>query len=482
MCAIEAHEGGLVSFVLVQFVVASMPILHCAYRARRAIAPVALFLILAGLAPAHAQEANPSGPESPGPIEDVSPFAFHAQTTYVWQRKPAFNAAYSGDNSLGSQRDKSYSWTATLDLGLKLWRGAEFHFNPEVVQGVAFSGLHGLGGLTNGELAKVSGPNPTVFRARAFLRQTWGFGGGEEQVDADFNQFAGTVDKRRLVLTAGNMPVLDIFNAVEYAHDPRTQFLNWSFLTHGSFDYAADARGYDWGLALEYYYDDWAFRIGRFLQPIESNGLELDTRFMEHYGDQLEVERRYTLSGQEGKIRLLLWRNKAKMGRFNDAIALANTTGDTPDVGAVRSEHAKVGVGLSFEQKVGEDLGLFTRLDWSDDKTETYAFTEVGRSVSFGGILTGQRWARPQDSLGLAFAINMLGSAHRDYLADGGLGAFLGDGALNYGKEQIVEVFYSFQPVKHLWVSPDFQYIKNPGYNRDRGPVKVYGVRFHAEM
>lgn len=475
------------SFVLVQFFLASLPVLRGAYAARRTIAPVVMLLLLTGIA--RAQPVNPdvqpdaaTGHDSPAPASEPDRFAVHGQTTYVWQRMPTFNAAYSGDNSLGPQREKSYSWTATLDLGMRLWKGAEFHLNPEVVQGVAFSGLHGLGGLSNGELAKVSGPNPTVFRARAFLRQTWGLGGGEEPVEADFNQFGGSVDKRRIVLTAGNMPVLDIFNSVEYAHDPRTQFLNWSFLTHGSFDYPADARGYDWGIALEYYYDDWAVRIGRFLQPIESNGLELDTRFMQHYGDMIELERRYELSGQPGKVRLLVWRNKAKMGAFRDAMALADTTGNTPDVGAVRREHAKVGVGLSIEQKVSDELGLFARVDWSDDKTETYAFTEVGRSVSFGGILTGQRWGRPEDALGVAVAINMLGSAHRDYLAAGGLGAFLGDGALNYGKEQLVEVFYSLQLVKHLWISPDFQYIRNPGYNRDRGPVKIYGARFHAEF
>ncbi|GAB7540767.1 hypothetical protein CS8_004300 [Cupriavidus sp. 8B] len=225
-----------------------------------------------------------------------------------------------------------------------------------------------------------------MFRARAFPRQTWGLGGGEEKVEADFNQLATTVDKRRVVLTAGNVPVLDIFNAVEYAHDPRMLFLIWSFMTHGSFDYAADARGYNWGIALEYIDDDWAVRIGRFLQPIESNGLPLDTRFLQHYGDQIDLEKGYRLFGQEGKARLLLWRNKAKMGNFRDAIAFGNANRSTPGVGDVRREHAKVGVGLSFEQKVGQDLGLFARADWSDDKTDTYAFTEVGRSVSFGGI------------------------------------------------------------------------------------------------
>jgi len=475
--------------MLIQFSVAAIPYLRATPWFSRLLPLLALLLVtVLGAGRAQAQVAGPApdaaeeSVQAPPIAPEGERYAVHGQTTYVWQRKPAFDAAYSGDNSLGTARDKSYSWTVTLDLGLRLWQGAEFHLNPEMVQGVAFSGLHGLGGLSNGELAKVTGANPTVYRARAFLRQTWGLGGGEEQVEADFNQLATTVDKRRVVLTAGNMPVLDIFDAVEYAHDPRTQFLNWSFMAHTSFDYPADARGYDWGLALEYIDDGWAVRIGRFLQPLESNGLELDTRFLQHYGDMLELEKEYALAGQPGKARLLLWRNKARMGAFNDAIAFGAANGTTPDVGDVRREHAKVGAGLSFEQKAGEDLGLFARLNWSDDRTETYAFTEVGRSVSGGGVLSGRRWGRPQDVLGIAAAINMLGGAHRAYLASGGQGAFLGDGALNYGSERILEVFYSFQPVKHLWISPDFQFIRNPGYNRDRGPVKIYGARFHSEF
>jgi len=196
----------------------------------------------------------------------------------------------------------------------------------------------------------------------------------------------------------------------------------------------------------------------------------------------LELEKRYTLFGQEGKVRLLGWRNFARMGRFDDAIALGQATGAAPDLSQVRREHAKVGVGLSFEQKVGENLGLFTRLNWSDDKTETYAFTEVGRNVSFGGLLKGTSWGRPNDVLGAAFSLNMLGPDHRAYLAAGGSGAFLGDGALNYGHERILEVFYSFQPVKGITLSPDFQLIQNPGYNRDRGPAKFFGIRAHAEF
>lgn len=429
--------------------------------------------------------AKPFRPQPCPPVtakEQSSRFAFHGQTTYIWQRKPAFSAPYSGENSLTAQREKSYSWSLTLDLGVRLWQGAEFHFNPEVTQGAAFSGLHGLGGLSNGELAKVSGTNPTVYRARAFLQQTWGLGGGTEEREADFNQFAGTMDKRRVVLTAGNFSVLDVFDQVSYSHDPRTQFLNWAFLTHGSFDYPADARGYTWGVALEYIDTDWAVRVGRFLQPIESNGLALDTRMFEHYGDMIEFEKSYALAGRPGVARLLLWRNKARMGAFSDALQFGLANGTTPAVADVRQEHAKVGVDIGFEQQLSDTLGVFTRAGWSDDKTETYAFTEIGRHVSAGGLLKGNAWGRPNDTVGLAFAVNWLGSGHRNYLAAGGNGAFLGDGRLNYGSEQIVELFYSLQLGKYLAVSPDFQYIRNPAYNRDRGPVKFYGVRLHAEF
>lgn len=447
---------------------------------------VSMAAVVSVMPMAHAAEGSASAGDIPqiagGELDDR--FGFHGQTTYVWQRKPAFDAAYSGDNSLGAARAKSYSFTATLDLGMRLWKGAEFHFNPEVAQGVAFSELHGLGGLPNGELAKTAGTNPTLYRARAFLRQTWGLGGDTEKIDADFNQFANVVDKRRVVLTAGNFAVPDVFDAVSYAQDPRTQFMNWSFMAHPSFDYAADARGYNWGVALEYIDSEngWAVRAGRFLQPVESNGLPLDTRFMKHYGDMIELEKSYTLLGQEGKVRLLGWRNQARMGRFDDAIALGQATGNAPDLSLVRKEHAKVGVGLSFEQKAGDNLGLFARLNWSDDKSETYAFTEAGRSVSFGGLLKGTVWHRPNDVLGVAFAMNMLGPDHRAYLAAGGSGAFLGDGGLNYGHERVLELFYSLQVTKALAISPDFQLIQNPGYNRDRGPAKFVGVRVHAEF
>ncbi len=280
------------------------------------------------------------------------------------------------------------------------------------------------------------------------------------------------MDQQRVVLTAGNFGVLDVFDVNPYGSDPRTQFMNWSFLTHGSFDYPADARGYNWGVSLEYIGDGWSARIGRFLQPLESNGLELDTRMFEHYGDMLELEKRYSLAGRPGQARLLLWRNKAKMGKFSDALAFGRSNGVTPDVADVRAEHAKMGIGVTLLQEVNDALGVFFRANMSDDKTETYAFTEIGKQVAGGGTLKGKAWGRPNDELGVAMAVDMPRSPHRDYLAAGGLGAFLGDGALRYGPEQVLEIYYSLQLLKAFSISPDFQYIRNPGYNRDRGPAK----------
>lgn len=405
------------------------------------------------------------------------------QATYVWQAKRPFAAAYSGQNSLSTDREKSYSFTATAAFGFRPWVGGELYFDPEVAQGVPLSNLTGLGGFTNGEIARVSGPTPTFYRARLFLRQTWGMGGGSEALGSDANQLAGTVDKRRFVLTAGNLSVLDIFDDNAYSHDARTQFLNWSVMTHGAYDYAADARGFSWGAALEYFRDDWAIRAGRFIQPKEPNQLSLDPRIFRHYGDQIEIERAHVLGNQPGKLRILAFRNRARMSRFDDALDFAAQTAAIPDINAVRtSDHVKTGIGINLEQALTPDLGAFARAMWADGQTETYAFTEIDRSLSGGVLIKGSAWRRGQDSLGVAFARNGLSAAHRDYLAAGGFGFFIGDGRLNYQPENIVEAFYSLNVVKGTWVTLDMQRIQNPAYNADRGPVNVGSIRFHTEF
>ena len=288
---------------------------------------------------------------------------------------------------------------------------------------------------------------------------------------------------RYLSLTAGKICLADYFDQNSYSHDPRTQFLNWAIMTHGSYDFAADARGYTWGAALEWYHDDWALRVGRFIQPKLPNQQQLDRDIFSHYGDQIELEHSHTLGGQPGTVRLLAFHNRTRMSRFQDALNFAAGTGTTPDINAVRTDvQGKSGFGINIEQAVNDDVGLFLRASRADGKTETYAFTEIERSLSGGVLVKGGSWGRADDTLGVAFARNGLSSVHRRYLEAGGVGFFIGDGSLNYRPEMIYEAFYNIKLAKAAWLTFDWQYIRNPAYNADRGPVNVGSVRLHTEF
>jgi hypothetical protein len=405
------------------------------------------------------------------------------QVTYIWQQKEGFSVPYSGLHSLTATQEDSYSLSATAYLGYRPWQGGEVYLNPEVVQGVPLSGLTGLAGETNAEIARASSLTPSPYRARAFLRQTWGFGGGSEPVAADANQLAGSADRNRLVLTVGNFSVLDIFDNNVDSHDPRTQFMNLSIMTHGAYDYAADAHGYSRGFALEYYQGDLAVRAGRFLEPKVPDQQALGADIFSHYGDQIELARGFRLAGQPGRIRLLGYRNKTVMSRYNDALALAAQTGATPDLGAVRyGNQTKQGVGINAEQAITDDLNCFARAMRSDGQTETYAFAEIDSSASIGLTSKGTKWQRNDDGASIALARNALSRAHRDYLAAGGLGFFVGDGQLAYQPEYILEAFYAMKFRPNLWVTPDWQYIRNPAYNADRGSLHVISMRLHSEF
>src|SRR5258706_4034923 len=336
-------------------------------------------------------------------------WSVHFQSTYVRQAKPAFDAAYSGPHSLVPERENSYSFSATAALGFRPWNGGELYVDAEATRGVLLSNLSGLGGFTNGEGARTSGPKLKLFLARLFVRQTWDAGGEREPVEAEMNQLAGSQSARRWVLTAGNLAVGDIFDDNAYNHDPRTQFLNWSLMTHGAYDFAANARGYTWGAALEWYHDAWAVRSGRFIQPREPNQQKLDSRIFVHYGDQVEIERSYALAEQPGKVRLLFFRNKTLMSRYKDALRLAAATGGIPDLIDVRvADQSKLGFGVNVEQAISKDVGLFLRSSWADGKTETYAFAEIDRSSSGGVSVHGRAWGRENDVLGMALARNEL--------------------------------------------------------------------------
>ena len=413
---------------------------------------------------------------------------FRFQSTYIWQRKAAFDAPYAdGRNSLSSGLARSYTATETGYWGFRPWKGGELYFNPEITQGVPFSGLAGAGAFTNGELTRSAGTKPHLYRQRLFLRQTFGLGGGQQKVEADLNQMAGTVDKNRVVLTLGNFSTLDVFDDNAYAKDSRTQFMNAGFIAPLAYDYAADARGFGYGFALEWYQDDWAYRIGRMTGPQTPNMLPTDYRIFKHYGDQFEIEHRHTLFDQPGKIRVLAWRNKANIASFQDALAYINTyhPADMQAIFAVRTgEKIKYGLGINIEQAISEDLGFFLRAMKADGKTETLAFTETDASLGTGLSWKGSAWSRPKDTLGVGYIYNTISKERRAYLQAGGISFFLGDEHPNfkYSPEQVFETYYSMNVWKELYATLDYQHMTNPGYNADRGPVDFAAMRLHVEF
>jgi hypothetical protein len=337
------------------------------------------------LAPSHI-ESVPAEPET-SPQRWMT--GFHS--TYIWQRKPTMAASYTlpGSNSLQQGAETGYTLSATLYLGARPWKNTEFFVNPEIIQSTNISNLHGLGGPSNGEAQKGGGPTPSLYLARAFVRQTFVLGGESVVVESGPNQFAHVVSRRRLVVTLGNLSLLDVFDANGLAHDARTQFMNWALLTHGSFDYAADSRGYTWGFAVEYDHDDWAFRAGRFATPKQSNGLALDFKLLSHYGDSIEIEHHHEVLGRPGSVRLLGFRNRERMGGFAEALAYSEANGGAPSVDNVRRDRAKSGLALAIDQTVSQDASIFVRGSFNDGQTETYSFTEIERSVAVGTSTRG---------------------------------------------------------------------------------------------
>jgi hypothetical protein len=408
----------------------------------------------------------------------------HVQATYISQSKEAMTSPYAGPHSLSGAAEGSYSLTATAAFGWRPLDHTELYFDAEGAQGDPLSGLQGLAQFTNGEMARSSGPTPVFYRARLFVRQTVPLGDETEAVESAANQLAGPLAKHRLVLSAGFVPVQDIFDGNAYAHDPRTQFMNLAFMTYTAWDYPADARGYTWGAAAELVDEAWALRIGRFAQPKEPNGKALDSDIAEHYGDSVELEHRVDLlPGQAGTVHLLAFRNRALMARYDDALALAEATESVPDLPPVRTrDQVKFGFGAALEQPLADDLGVFGRAMWADGQTETYAFAESDRSLSAGAVMQGMRWGRGKDAVGLAFGQSFIAQAHRTYLERGGLTFFLGDGRLDYRPEQVLEAYYLLTPFDHAGLAFDMQRIGHPGYNADRGPATLFAIRLHVEV
>lgn len=406
--------------------------------------------------------------------------SLRVQTTGIWQGYPAIRAPYSGDNSLTKGPDTRHTITATIYAGMRLWDGAELFINAEGFHGFGLGETRGIAGFPNGEAQKGGTAAVDPSFARYLLRQTIGFGGEQEKKEDDLNALPGMRDVHRLTITAGKVSVTDIFDDNAYAHDSRTSFMNWSIWEAGAFDYAADVKGYTEGLVLDYNQKHWALRMGYFLVPTEPNSANLDQNYIKRGAYIGEFEHRYQLMGQDGKLRLLGFYDLALSANYGQAIA-AGTLGP-PDVNDTRKIRDKRGFVVNLEQSLTKDLGLFSRLSWNDGKNESVSFTDIDRSISVGLSLKGAQWGRPDDTVGIAGAFNGISKSHIDFFKAGGDGLLIGDGRLSYAGEKIVETYYTFRLQPNASLTADYQFIGNPAFNKDRGPINVVAGRYHVEF
>jgi high affinity Mn2+ porin len=408
-------------------------------------------------------------------------FNVHFQQTVITQYKPGFSAPYTGNNSLLTGEETQTSLTTTLFGGARLWKGMEAYFNPEMSGGSGLSKTLGIAGFPNGETFRVGGAEPKIYIARLYFTQNFEWGNDKEYIEDDVNQLAGWKSKRYLKITVGKFGMADFFDGNEFSHDARSQFMNWSLMDNAAWDYPANTRGYVFGAVAELGQPNWALRFGYTMTTTSANGAIWDERISHANTQTLEYEKRYLLSGHKGTLRLLAFRNNGKMGVYRDAITQNPAA---PDVDATQAYgRHKYGFGISADQYLTNDFGVFAKASYNDGKTETWAFTEIDRSLSLGAVLKGTSWSRKDDELGLAFVGNGISKEHKDYLAAGGYGFIIGDGQLNYSPELIAEVYYKLNAYQHkLWLSPDYQFIANPAYNHDRGPVNVFSLRAHVEF
>jgi high affinity Mn2+ porin len=418
--------------------------------------------------------------------DDASPpkdeaIAFHVQSTFIDQGVTSFRSPFSGKNSLTPTQARE-TFDATLYAGIRPWRGAEVWINPEIDQGFGLNGTLGVAGFPSGEAYKVGQNRPYVRLQRLFLRQTLDLGGEREAVDPDQNQLGGSHTADRLVLWIGRFSVTDVFDTNKYAHDPRGDFMNWALIDTGTFDYAADAWGYTYGAAAEWYQGRWALRVGAFDLSIVPNSTELDPSFGQ---DQYvaELEERHTIGGQDGRLMLTGFLTRGRMGSFADAVQLSEATGQPADTALVRRYRSRTGLSLDLEQSLRDDLGLFVRAGIADGDVEPYEFSDIDQTLAGGLSLSGKRWGRKDDTVGLAGIVNSISKIHQQYLADGGLGILVGDGRLPHpGPEEIVETYYKIALTPHAALSFDAQLVANPAYDRDRGPAPIFAARLHAQF
>lgn len=419
------------------------------------------------------------------PHADDAPYAVSGQLNVITQYHPAFPAAYSGENSLRPEPEAATSLIATLYTAMTLARWTEVDLDVEMAAGGGISTALGLAGFTNLDVVRNPNLGSEPYLARAMVRQIVPL--SDVLVDAPRTALAlaTKVPARRLEFRLGKLSTADFFDVNAVGSDSHLQFMNWTVDNNGAYDYAADTRGYTWGFIAEYHDRDWTLRLGEMLMPTVANGIQLDWDLSRARGENLELEvHHHLLPQREGAVRLLTFVNHANMGSYREAIdAFRAGLDPVPDVVAHRQQgRVKYGFGLNLEQEVGGPARAFLRAGWNEGNYESFAYTEVDDTIAAGVDVRGEPWGRPDDKVAAAFVSNGISADHREYLALGGRGFLLGDGALTYGRETIIEAYYTAHLWRGLFAALDVQYIQNPGYNRDRGPVLVGSVRVHADL
>ena len=426
---------------------------------------------------------QPPAPADSTPPAEPERWNLYYQATSIGQYHGTFTSPYSDAFSLQNNPERDASLTTTLFLGLRLSDLTTLYFDPEIAGGRGFSGVNGLANSSNGELPRVASATPKPYLARLYISHDFGFGGGTESVDSDENQLAGKRPVNRYTITAGRFTLTDFFDDNRYTHDPRTQFMGWGVMFNGAWDYPADVRGYTWGWVHELHLRNWSVRYASAAMPKVANGSQFDRRLFVNRGDVVEGEYRETIASHPGTIRLLGYTNHADAGTYADAIRLAKQNGGAPDVTATaRNGTLKYGVGISADQKITKDFGMFMRLGWNDGKTESFAFTAIDRLATGGVSLTGAHWHRPKDTVAGELTVSGISGVHATYLAMGGHDFLIGDGRLEYAPETIAEAYYSARLFPGFFVSFDLQHAANPAYNEARGPVWIPSIRLHLEI
>ncbi len=410
----------------------------------------------------------------------------HIQATAVPQGRPAINSPYESTASLVGRAESNTSFSSTIFMGVRPLPNTDIFVNPEFIAGGGISNAYGLGAYPNGEINRVGNAGLSANLARAYISQTIPLGGELEAVADDQNTIAGHRAGRYLRLSAGKFSLADFLDSNAYGHDQRTQFLNWCFMDNCAWDFSMNPYGYTYGAVAELVQDGWAIRLVGVTEPTQVNGGSMDWDLGQAHSLNLELERGYKIAGHPGKVRLLGYQNRSLALPYDVALSEA-VAGQVDPIGVPSTVagmyHSKTGGGIGVEQELSEDIGVFFRAGMNDGGTESWTFTEADRTLAGGVSLNGRIWKRASDTFGLGVGANGLSAAHTAFLAGGGQGLMLGDGALTYAPEEFTEIYYSFAipGVKGLLLTPDFQFIANPGFNSDRGPATVIAARLHYD-